>query len=228
MISNNDSLNLLIERLKESVFFGSLNDNSLLYLGSRARQTRYAVGEAIFWEGERSQGLYWLHSGTLKAVKFAASGKEQTLHLIEAGQTFNEAGAFADLPNPASVVALTAALVWHIPGEAIRQLIAQDSSFAQAVIDVLSERLRDSVNLIEDLSLRPVISRLARLILDEAEGDMLLRPSWYTQNELAARLGTVADVVQRSLRNLENDRLIEVSRDQIRILNRPDLETLAA
>jgi CRP/FNR family transcriptional regulator len=124
-------------------------------------------------------------------------------------------------------VALTAALVWHIPGEAIRQLIAQDSGFAQAVIDVLSERLRDSVNLIEDLSLRPVISRLARLILDEAEGDMLLRPSWYTQNELAARLGTVADVIQRSLRKLEQDELIEVSRDQIHILKRAELEKLA-
>jgi CRP-like cAMP-binding protein len=40
----------------------------------------------------------------LKAVKYAASGREQILHLIEPGETFNEVGAFADLPNPASVV----------------------------------------------------------------------------------------------------------------------------
>jgi CRP/FNR family transcriptional regulator len=93
---------------------------------------------------------------------------------------------------------------------------------------VLSERLRDSVSLIEDLSLRSVMNRLARLILDEAEDGVLVRPSWYTQNELAARLGTVADVVQRSLRKLEADNLIEVSREQILIVNRQELEELAS
>ncbi len=107
-------------------------------------------------------------------------------------------------------------------------MIRQDPSFAQLIINVLSERLRHSVDLVEDLSLRPVINRLSRLILDEADGDTLLRPSWYTQNELAARLGTVADVIHRSLRKLEIDNLIEVERQQIRIINREELEKLAA
>lgn len=197
-------------------------------LGAAARKIPYEAGEPVFWEGEPSQGLYWLQSGILKAVKFSPSGREQTLHLIEPEQTFNEVGAFANLPNPASVLALEPAQVWHIPGDVIRHLIRQDTRFAQVIINVLSERLRDSVMLIEDLSLRPVTSRLARLILEEAQGDLLLRPSWYTQNELAARLGTVADVVQRSLRKLEADNLIEVSREQILIINRDELENLAA
>ena len=98
----------------------------------------------------------------------------------------------------------------------------------QLIIDVLSERLRQSVILVEDLSLRPVINRLARLILEEADGDTLFRPAWYTQNELAARLGTVADVIQRSLRKLEADNLIEVDRQQILIIDRKQLENLAA
>jgi CRP/FNR family transcriptional regulator len=106
-------------------------------------------------------------------------------------------------------------------------MIQQDPKFAQLIIDVLSERLRYSVTLVEDLSLRPVINRLSRLILDEADGDTLFRPAWYTQDELAARLGTVADVVQRSLRKLETDNLIEVERQQIRIIDRDELEELA-
>jgi CRP/FNR family transcriptional regulator len=96
------------------------------------------------------------------------------------------------------------------------------------IINVLSERLRHSVDLVEDLSLRPVVNRLARLILEEAEGDTLFRPTWYTQDELAARLGTVADVIQRSLRKLEADGLIEVERQQILISDRPELIRLAA
>ena len=88
--------------------------------------------------------------------------------------------------------------------------------------------LQHSAALVEDLALRPVIGRLARLILDEVDRDTLPRPSWYTQNELAARLGTVADVIQPSLSKLEADNLIEVERRQILIINQDELEKLAA
>ena len=219
-------LAVFVERLRESPFFASVGDQSLSFLVNQAKQTHFEAGATIFWEGEPSQGLYWLHSGTLKAVKYASSGREQILHLIEPGQTFNEVGAFTSLPNPASVVALMPAYVWHIPIDSVRQVIRQDPDFAQLIIDVLSERLRSSAALVEDLALRPVINRLSRLILDEADGDTLFRPSWYTQNELAARLGTVADVIHRSLRKLETDNIIKVDRRQISIINRQELEKL--
>jgi CRP/FNR family transcriptional regulator len=206
-----DSIASLIENLRESPFFGLLSEDGLSLLGAQARRTRYQTGSTIFVEGESSQGLYWLQTGTLKAVKYSTSGREQILHLIHSGQTFNEVGSFTTLPNPASVVALTSSQVWQVPGDTIRQLIQQDPTFAQLIINVLSERLRNSVSLVEDLSLHPVINRLSRLILDEADGDTLFRPSWYTQNELAARLGTVTDVIQRTLRKLEVENLINLS-----------------
>jgi len=227
MSISHDPLAMFIERLRKSPFFESLGEDGLAFLGARAKQSLYQAGETIFGEGESSQGLYWLQSGTLKAVKYSTSGREQILHLIKPGETFNEVGSFTALPNPASMIALVPSQVWHIPGDAIRHMIQQDPKFAQLIIDVLSERLRYSVTLVEDLSLRPVINRLSRLILDEADGDTLFRPAWYTQDELAARLGTVADVIQRSLRKLETDNLIEVERQQIRIIDRDELEELA-
>jgi CRP/FNR family transcriptional regulator len=220
MSKPDDPLALFIEQLRESPCFGQLTVDGLAFLGARAKQDLYQAGAIIVGEGEPSQGLYWLESGALKAVKYSISGREQILHLVEPGQTFNEVGSFTTIPNPASVVALTSSQVWRIPGDAIRQLIQQDPMFAQLIIDVLSIRLRRSVDLIEDLSLRPVINRLSRLILDEAKGDTLFRPAWYTQNELAARLGTVTDVIQRALRKLEDDKLIQVQRRQILIIDR--------
>lgn len=227
MSDPNESFAVFLKSLRESQFLSALDENSLVYLGKQAKQIYFQKDMMIFAEGESSKGLYWLHSGTLKAVKYSTSGREQILHLIKRGQTFNEVGAFTTLPNPVSVVALTRGHLWCIPSEVIRQLIEKDPDFAQAIINVLADRLRNSVTLIEDLSLRSVIGRLSRLILDEAEGEVLLRPSWYTQNELAARLGTVADVVQRALRKLEADELIEVKRQRIRIINRVELENLA-
>jgi CRP/FNR family transcriptional regulator len=228
MSAPNEAFTLFVERLRENPFFGPLSEESLAFFVARVKQTNFQTGKTIFRAGEPSQGLYWLHSGTLKAVKYSTSGKEQILHFIKPGETFNEVGAFTTLPNPASVVALEQAQIWCIPREAIRQQIQQNPTFAQLIIDVLSERLRRSVALIEDLSLRPVINRLSRLILDESDEDTFFRPSWYTQYELAARLGTVEDVVQRSLRKLEAGNVIEFNRQKIRIVNRVELEKLAA
>ncbi|HUM72094.1 MAG TPA: helix-turn-helix domain-containing protein, partial [Chloroflexota bacterium] len=76
--------------------------------------------------------------------------------------------------------------------------------------------------------LRPVTGRLARLLLADAVADVLERPRWYTQAELAARLGTVPDVIQRALRELENEGFIQVERQHIRILDRAGLAAIAA
>jgi CRP/FNR family transcriptional regulator len=88
-------------------------------------------------------------------------------------------------------------------------------------------RVIDLVNLVGDLSWRPVTGRLARLLLDGAVDDVLHRPRWYTQTELAARLGTVPDVIQRAMRGLEVEGVIEVERHLIRLRDRAALEKLA-
>ena len=69
--------------------------------------------------------------------------------------------------------------------------------------------------------------RLARLLLEGAVDGVLLRPRWFTQTELAARLGTVPDVIQRALRQLESEGLIQADRQQIRILDADALAEIA-
>jgi len=221
-----DSRTALTELLKKNPLFSAVPVDTLTNLTHQAFVRSYPVGSAVFWEGDPSQGLYWLLAGTLKAVKYSAGGREQILHLIREGEMFNEAGGFTTLPNPATVIALSDSEVWHIPGEPIRQLIREEPLFAQSIIEALTLRLRSAVDLIEDLSLRSVVHRLARLILEEAEENTLFRPAWYTQAELAARLGTVPDVVQRALRKLEETGLIRAERRQIHILDRKSLAKL--
>ncbi len=90
--------------------------------------------------------------------------------------------------------------------------------------------LLHTISLIEDLSLRPVVSRLAKLLLMQLADDqqvVLPRQRWATQAEIAARLGTVPDVVNRALRSLAEEGLIRVTRHQIIILDRAGLAAKA-
>jgi CRP/FNR family transcriptional regulator len=90
--------------------------------------------------------------------------------------------------------------------------------------------LLHTISLIEDLSLRPVTARLAKLLLLQLADDQqtaIPRHRWATQAEIAARLGTVPDVIHRTLRSLENEGLIQVERQRIVILDRNGLAAKA-
>ena len=75
--------------------------------------------------------------------------------------------------------------------------------------------------------LRSVEARLARLLLEQAEGESVQRRRWATQSEMASRLGTVPDVVNRALRKLAEQGLIHVERHQIQILDQEGLQAVA-
>ncbi|MEW5987231.1 MAG: Crp/Fnr family transcriptional regulator [Chloroflexota bacterium] len=217
-----------IQGLRSVALFQGLDEATLRELARSARWHEYDAGEVVILEGEAQPCLYYLHYGWLKVVKISAAGREQTLRFLEPGDTFNELGVFAGRTNPATAIALEAAGAWLIQREALLRLIQRRPDFAQHVIAKMAERMLHLVSLVTDLSLRPVTGRLARLLLEGASENVLYRPHWYTQSELAARLGTVPDVAQRALRNLEGEGVIAVERNQIHILNRPALIEIAA
>lgn len=66
-------------------------------------------------------------------------------------------------------------------------------------------------------------ARFIQLLLKQAEGDLIERRRWTNQAELAARLGTVPDVLGRVIRELTKAGLIEMDKQQIRILDRAGL-----
>ena len=83
------------------------------------------------------------------------------------------------------------------------------------------------ITLVEDLSLRKVESRFARLLLEEAEENVIPRKRWATQTEIAARLGTVPDVISRTIRKMAELGILQVSRSEITILNREKLTAIS-
>ncbi len=219
--------NQLVAQLGLLPFFKAVGRPTLVGLAHGAVWREYAAGEAVFLEGDTAPGLYFLVSGWLKVTKSSLGGREQVLRFLGPGETFNEIGAFASRANPATAIALEPAGVWLLQREAIARMVLEQPELAQRIIESMADRVIELVNLVADLSLRSVTGRLARLLLDEADGDVHHRPRWRTQAELASRLGTVPDVVQRALRGLENDGAIEILPRQIRIRDRNALEKLA-
>ena len=137
-------------------------------------------------------------------------------------------GAFTDEANQATLIALEPSQIRIVQRAALLRLVDEHPDLARVIIQSMAKRIMHLMGLIEDLSLRTVVARLARMFLDHSDGDILNRRRWSTQTEMAARLGTVPDVLNRALRSLADENLIEIERYQVRILDRAGLETKAA
>ena len=205
--------------LRSISYFSGLNEADLVDVEQSAFCKTFQPEQMVLMEGDPAGGLYVVESGWLKVVKLSTGGREQVLNILGPGEVFNGVSVFTDSLNQASVIALEAAEVWIISRSVMHKLLNNHPRLSQHIIQDLASRLQKMIGLVEDLSLRSVEARLARTLLEGIIGSSVPRRKWATQTEMASRLGTVPDVLNRALRKLVEDGLIEVSRHQIKIID---------
>jgi len=99
---------------------------------------------------------------------------------------------------------------------------------ALGIIGVLARRVRSFAGLVEQLSLKDLTARTAALLLEESRASGA--PTFVlgaTRDELAARLGTVRELVSRALGRLRTAGLIRVAGRKVTIVDLRGLKDLA-
>jgi CRP/FNR family transcriptional regulator len=217
-----------INAIRKCSYFVDLDDTVLGQLTPGTALYRYERGEVLFWEGDPCHGLHIIRSGSVKLFKISPQGREFIINIFEAGGTYNEVPVFDSGTNPVNVAALDTCYVWVIDPAVIHAALDRHPEMCHAVIANLSKNLRMLVNKVEELSFYQVTNRLARLISQLPEEQLSGgNPYRITQDQLAARLGTVREVVARSLRELQRSGAIKVRQRQIEILDEKVLRSWA-
>lgn len=217
------SSDALLKRLRTFDFLRGIEEAALTRLANASSWKIYPPNAVIFWEGEVESNLFYLQYGSLKVLRSSTDGREQVLKFIEAGENFNEVGVLAKRSNPATAIALEESGIWLIPRHALEEIVMAHPQTAMRIIENMADKIIELVTLAADLSLKTVEARFAQLLLEQAEGDVIERRRWTNQIELAARLGTVPDVLSRVIRELTKAGLIEMDKQHIRILDRAGL-----
>ena len=160
----------------------------------------------------------------------APNGRQLTIRIIEApGQSFNEVPVLDMGKNAVNVSTLEETRLWVISAESVQAAMRAFPDQYQIMVLKLAANLRGMIQIIEELAFYQVTARLARLLLSlppqRLTGEENQR---LTQQELAARLGTVREVVARSLRDLERSRAIQIRRRHILILDPQRLQAWAS
>jgi len=211
--------------LRRVSFCADLPEAAVAALAAIAAPIERPAGAFIQFEGDTAEAMYVVIEGRVKIGRIGATGREQVLNVIPPGGHFNTVPMFDGGACPANAQALTSVALLVLPREAVRRVVEQHPLLALALLKEFTGRLRHLVNLVDELALHTVQGRLAGLLLEQAEAAERGEPAPpLTQAEMAARLGTVREMVGRTLKSFEVLGLIRLDRGQITILNRTGLE----
>ncbi len=205
-----------LKTLQSNPYFDDLPDTVIKDIATHTQLREYERGDVLFWEGDPCAGLHILESGSVKLYRISPQGRQYIISVMTEGATCNEVPAFDGGTNPVNVEALETSRVWVTDSAMLRGLVISNPEFALKILNKFGQNLRNLVRKVSEMAFYQVTNRLARLITELPVEDA--RPHW-TQEQLAARLGTVREVVARSLKELEKSGAIRMEDRRIQIMD---------
>jgi CRP-like cAMP-binding protein len=214
--------------LRRVSYFASLPAAELTRLTARCSTRSLRAGEVLFEEGQPCRGLFIVAAGVIEIRQVSLRGREQVFHTEGPGATLGEAPLFDGGGYIASAVARAPAQVLFLARAELVRLCQRRPAVALAIVTALARRVRHFANLVSDLTFRPIPERLARHLVTSgpAKAGTSIELT-LTHAELAARLGTVRELVARAFAELEKARVIARRRSRVVILDPARLAALA-
>ena len=217
---------ITIQALSQLPFFARLDEQALLQVAPLIHERTFSPGQVIALEGDPCQAVYFVLRGLVRTRRTSLNGREQVLAYLGPGASANLVSALDGRPNLATLDAVSQATVCVVTCQHFREILTTHREVALAVSQYLAGELRRLSDLVESLALHTVRSRLARFLLDY--GDSGATPRHWTQEEIAAHIGTVREMVGRTLRAFADEGLIRRQRGSIVVVNRQALEREAS
>ncbi|MFL6058530.1 MAG: Crp/Fnr family transcriptional regulator [Rubrobacteraceae bacterium] len=198
--------------------------------GLRVVERRFEPKDTIFTPGDPDDQLYFLLSGAVRLYKIYGDYKEATTAFLKDSGVFGKLNLVEGRWQDVFAEAVTEARVASIQKAALERVISSDPEFALRLFSSLSERLRQSDEVIESLLHREVSTRLATLLVNLGErfGEDDLIDVRLTHQDLANMIASTREAVSKVMSELQRDGVIETRNRRIAILDRGVLSKRAS
>jgi len=175
--------------------------------------------ETPFLDDELFDYFYIVLKGKIKTFQMnLENSKEQTLFIYRAGDMLDTLILLDGKPHDVLYEVLESSEVLELPIEKVREWLRSNEQFSRHFFPYIASQMRHTEELASDLSLYSTSERLSKLLLQN------INPSneYYYQllqnlskTEIAKLLGTVRNVVERHLKDLEAEGVVENQRKNI-------------
>lgn len=215
------------EALRQVLFLKTVPEATLSALVEVGRERKLNRGELLFPELTRCLGLIVVLQGAVKICKVDSRGRELTLSVETAGGCVGELPLFdgGNYPYSAEATAENTS-VWIVPRPDFLEVMRQHPEIAQRGLLALGVSLRRIIQIAEAQSLHPVRARLAGYLCELSQDTLTFRLP-QTNDEIANQLGTVREVVSRTLSGLKAAQTITLQGRQVTVKDREELRRIA-
>lgn len=205
----------------------SLTDADRQELLALGRRRRFARNEVVCHEGDPADSLHLVVAGHLSIRISLASGDTATINVLGPGSSFGELALLrADGARTATVTALEAAETVAVPASAFQQLCRRQPEVQRMLSVILGERVDELSRRLLEMTYVGLDRRVYRRLLelassyDDGSGPPVVP---LTQSQLADLTGGTRPTINQVLQRLVEQRVLEVGRGRIVVLDREQL-----
>ncbi|MFO7594403.1 MAG: Crp/Fnr family transcriptional regulator [Pseudomonadota bacterium] len=211
-----------LSALRTSSVFSGLEDEQLKSLSSLLVRRNIDADTVIFQEGDTANRFYLLLDGRVKVMLADPEGREVIVSILHAGESFGEMAFFDSGGRSAQVVTMTPVQLLVLTGADFRGWISRNPNLVMAIIQQVTHRLRQANQTINSLATLDLKSRVARFLLEAAEGHPSGRVvDLPTQSDIAKMVGGSRERVNRALKDLEQQGFVRFDGEQFIVCGMP-------
>lgn len=206
--------------LLRTPFMASLGATALARMLEIATVTNYEARDILFREGENAEYFYCVLSGYVRLFRLNKDGREADIRICGPGDTFAECLLSVGdryLYNSQAAETITVA---RFELQKVRALAEQESDVAKAIIQCLSDHLRNTMDCIANDRLQTAPQRVAHYLLNNCpveEGTSASIRLPFQKSLLAGKLGLAPEALSRAFSSLRRagvtvrGRIIQIS-----------------
>lgn len=205
--------------------FSDLSPPELVRVAHGCQVRRLGRGDTIFRYGEPCEEFHVVVSGQAKLFALSPAGQEKVIELIGPGHSFAEALMFTSKPYIVNAQALTNTILLTVSKQVMLEEIERDPRFSLRMLAGISRRLHGLVHDIESGALHSGMQRVIGYLLREYQNDDTVGGEIFTVSlpvskaTIASRLSLTPEYFSKVLHELEAEKLIEIDKRDIRIID---------
>jgi len=217
--------------LKQVPLFADLADEEIRELMTVARRRAFRAGEIIFHREDPGQVLYVIKEGKVKICLISPDGQEMTLTILGKGEYFGEFALLDGLPRSTDAIASERVECYTLQRTDFHNAIMKNPKIAIQAMEVLSKRLRNTNQMVEDLIFLDVYGRVAKKLVEladahgaKAEDGGIRIEMRLTQQELASMVGASRESVNKVMGYFTDKNFISTDKHRITLHRIADLK----
>jgi CRP/FNR family cyclic AMP-dependent transcriptional regulator len=210
--------------LRGCALFESLGDADLSIFARMCRVSQVERGMLICGRGESGDSLMLFVSRRVRISSVSIEGCEVILNEMRAGEAFGEIAFLDGSDRTADVTAVETTHLLVLHRRDFQPFLRERVELCLEVMRLLCQRLRHTTEQVEDLALRSLESRMARVLLALAESSGQERPDGsfvmtmnLSQRELGEITGATRESVNKTLRYWRENGIAELHEKQFQI-----------